>query len=342
MVLLTPNGLPQRMQQNGCSSLRTRARGRGGAEVELRLQRDDLLGAGRLAQPALHAGVLGEAQHRPLGIVGERAGRAGRDAGEAQRAAGDVDLHRSERRALGQRHHIDRRRRGAVQLAQRDTQHAALGAGRQEARRARRRTACGAIARSAAPSASGSSVSMVATRPPPKPRPRRIGSASAMVRVKPGDVVARPRAQQEAHRRGAVGEGRGDGLEAHLRHLVDGERQHVGGQAVAEARQRIDQRRAVRIVVQQHDRALAAGIAIGGQQRAQLAHQGIGRRQRIGRRAGRADGGALAAAGADLGVDRHVVAGRRDGAGRDTDRGSACSRRCASANARTGRRVKAM
>ena len=42
--------------------------GRGGAEVDLRLEADDLLRAGRLAQPALHAGVLGEAQHRPLGV----------------------------------------------------------------------------------------------------------------------------------------------------------------------------------------------------------------------------------------------------------------------------------
>src|SRR6185312_5710915 len=42
----------------------------GGAEVDLRLERDDLLRTDRLAQPALHAGVLGEAQRRPLRIVG--------------------------------------------------------------------------------------------------------------------------------------------------------------------------------------------------------------------------------------------------------------------------------
>ena len=73
IVLLTPNGLPQRMQANGSSSLSTRARRGGGAEIELRLERDDLLRAGRLAQPALHAGVLGKAQHRPLGIVADSA-----------------------------------------------------------------------------------------------------------------------------------------------------------------------------------------------------------------------------------------------------------------------------
>src|SRR5688572_31558717 len=41
----------------------------GGAEIELRRQRDDLLRAGRLAQPALYAGVLGETQRRLLRIV---------------------------------------------------------------------------------------------------------------------------------------------------------------------------------------------------------------------------------------------------------------------------------
>src|SRR6185437_2249296 len=40
-------------------------RGRG-AEVDLRLQRDDFFRAGRLAQPALHAGVLGKPQGRPF------------------------------------------------------------------------------------------------------------------------------------------------------------------------------------------------------------------------------------------------------------------------------------
>src|SRR5262249_2668387 len=52
------------------------ARGRG-AEIELRPERDYFLRARGLAQPALHAGVLGEAQLRPLRIVADRAGRAG-------------------------------------------------------------------------------------------------------------------------------------------------------------------------------------------------------------------------------------------------------------------------
>src|SRR5215510_974216 len=77
----------------------TRQCGRG-AEIDLRLERDHLLGTGRLAETALHAGVLGKLQGRLVRIVTERAGRAGRHAGEAERAAGNVDIDRAERRAL--------------------------------------------------------------------------------------------------------------------------------------------------------------------------------------------------------------------------------------------------
>ncbi len=133
IVLFTPNGLPQRMQQNGCSSLRTRADAVAARKSSCGFERDHLLRAGRLAQPALHAGILGEPQQGALRIVGERTGRARRHAGKAQRAARDVELDRAEGRALGQRQHVDRLRCGAVQLAQGEAQHAALGALRQEA-----------------------------------------------------------------------------------------------------------------------------------------------------------------------------------------------------------------
>ena len=78
-----------------------------------------------------------------------------------------------------------------------------------------------------------------------------------------GDIVARLGAHEEAQRRRPIGERGRDRLEPDLRHLVDGERQHVRRQAVAVARERVDQRRAVRLVVQQHDRARAAGLAVG-------------------------------------------------------------------------------
>ena len=136
MVLLTPNGLLQRMQANGSSSLSTRAAAVAARKSICGLERDDLLRAGRLAQPALHAGVLGEAQHRPFGVRRQRAGRAGRHAGEAQRAALDIELDRAERRAFGQRHDVERRGRRAMQFAKRQPQHVALAADRREARRA--------------------------------------------------------------------------------------------------------------------------------------------------------------------------------------------------------------
>ena len=82
----------------------------------------------------------------------------------------------------------------------------------------------------------------------------------------------------------------------------------------------------------------AAGLAIGGEQRAQLAHQRVGRRQRVGRGAGRAGGGALAAAGADLRIDRDMIAGGRDRAGRAEVEAAVAADDLASANARRDRR----
>src|ERR1700716_423018 len=73
-------------------------------EIEPRLQRDDVLGTGRLAKPALHAEAFGEAQHGTIGIVRQRGGRAGGDAGMAERAALDVDVDAAERRSRRQRH----------------------------------------------------------------------------------------------------------------------------------------------------------------------------------------------------------------------------------------------
>src|SRR5215216_2260789 len=55
-----------------------------GLEVETWLDGDDLLGAGGFAEPALHAEAFGEAQHRTIGVIGQRSGRAGSDACMAQ------------------------------------------------------------------------------------------------------------------------------------------------------------------------------------------------------------------------------------------------------------------
>src|SRR5262249_45905793 len=63
-----------------------------GAEIELRPQRDNFLRTRGFAQSALYASIFHKAQHRPLGVVAERAGRTGRHAGEAERAALDLDI----------------------------------------------------------------------------------------------------------------------------------------------------------------------------------------------------------------------------------------------------------
>ena len=161
---------------------------------------------------------------------------------------------------------------------------------------------------------SGSSVSIVATRVSPKPRPARIGSARAIVPVESGHVMPWPGAQKEAHRHRSVGKHGGDGLEADLGDLVDGERKDIGGEPVTVPRQRIDQWPAVRLIMQEYDRALPAGFAVRRQKRAQLAHQRFSRWQGIRGSARGTDRGTLAAARADQGIDGHMIAGRRDGA----------------------------
>ena len=128
------------------------------------------------------------------------------------------------------------------------------------------------------------------------------------------DVVARLAAEKEPHGRGAKGEGRGDVLQADLGDLVDGKRQHIGGQPVAESGERIDQRvpcgsrEAEGSPARRPppDRRPASRAASG---------EGIGRRQRMRGRPGRADRGALTTTRADIGVDHHMIAGRCDGAG---------------------------
>ena len=254
IVLLTPNGLLQRMQQNGSSSFRTRA--------DALAARKSIWGfsvmtfSGQVAwhKPALHAGIFDKAQHRPFGVVAQCAGRTGRHAGQAQRAAANVDLDRAERRSFRQRDDVDGGRSGAVKFAQRKAQHVPLSARSAGSLPDAAPTALAEWLATPLTAESGSSVSMVAIRPAPKPRPSRIGSASAIVRIKPvTSWRGRARSRSRIASR-AIGKGGGDALQSDLRDLVDRERQDMRRQPVAEPRQRVDQRRAVGIIVQQHDR----------------------------------------------------------------------------------------
>jgi len=59
----------------------------------------NFLGQVALHKPALHAGVPAT-QQRPVLIVDNAAGRAGRHGGEAERAALDIERNGAERRAF--------------------------------------------------------------------------------------------------------------------------------------------------------------------------------------------------------------------------------------------------
>ena len=181
------------MQWNGSSCLSTLARASAARKSSCGVERDHLFRARRLAQSALHAGVFGEPQRRALRIVAERAGRAGGNAGEAERAAFDIDRDGAEWRAGRQRDHVGRRGRGVVQFAQRLAHARRVWADRREPRR---RRGCRGQGRDRATTPRRARTDRRSrwspTRSPVKPSPRRIGSASANVFVKPGDIVPRP------------------------------------------------------------------------------------------------------------------------------------------------------
>src|SRR3954447_19609241 len=113
-------------------------RGRG-AEIDLGLQGDDLFRTGHLAEPALHAGVLDKAQHRPLRVIPQRAGRTCRHAGQAKRAVTRIDFDRPEWRPLWERDNVDGIVSRTMKFAQGESQHFAPTPRRLKACRPRRR-----------------------------------------------------------------------------------------------------------------------------------------------------------------------------------------------------------
>ena len=121
IVLLTPNGLLQRMQSAGSSSLMIRVRAVAAVKSICGDQRDHFFRAGALAKAALHAGILDKFERRTFGIVEQRAGGTHRDASQAQRASVHIDADRAERCAFGQGNHVGRRRRCAVQFTKGET-----------------------------------------------------------------------------------------------------------------------------------------------------------------------------------------------------------------------------
>ena len=225
----------------------------------------------------------------------------------AQRAAVDIQLHGAERSARRQRHDIDRRGGGEVKLAKSRLEHAAFRAPRHKAGGLLRGDAArGGIQH-------GAQLVRIVGLDDLNDAGAETQRANDAIRgfdraAKCRDVVAGFCARQQRDAAAAIGKDGGDEFRTELRHFVDAQRQHIGRQALAEPRQRIDDVLAVLAVVKQDDGVASAGLAVGLQQRPQPPHQGVRARQRIGCRAGRAYGSAGAAAGADIGVDRDGVA----------------------------------
>ena len=127
-----------------------------------------------------------------------------------------------------------------MQFAQRKPQHVALGADRLE--RGRTRRAVGRRDRAQRLAERERIVGLDrrdAARAEAEAGQDRLGERDRPVQAR--DVVARLGAGEKAQARCAIGERGRDRLEPDLRHLVDGERQHVRRQSVAVARERLDQ-----------------------------------------------------------------------------------------------------
>ncbi len=252
MVLLTPNGLPQRMQQNGGSSLRMR-----GEAVATRKSSCGLSVMTFSGQVALHSPHCTQASS-PKRSIGCSALSVSAPVGHAETQA---------RQSVQPATSISTAPNGASSGSA--TTSTGAGAARCSSRSAMRRTprlppvgrkvagrgdgGIGGMARRAAPRASGSSVSMVPTRSASEAEPMqdRLGQRQGAPQAR--HVMARTRAQQEAHGAGAVGERRGDCFETDLCDLVDGDRQNAGmaarrcaGPAHRSARHRAPHRAAAR------------------------------------------------------------------------------------------------
>ena len=186
IVLLTPNGLSQRMQWNGSSSLSTRA-----LAVAARKSSCGVSVITFSGQVALHSPHCTQASSakRSIGRSGlSLSAPVGQADTQARQSVQPSTLISTAPNGApcGQRDDIDRGRRGALQLAQREP----------HARRACRPTGrklagCGAAAgrsdraQRVAERDPDRRSRWSAARPAPKPRPARIGSASASVRVRP-------------------------------------------------------------------------------------------------------------------------------------------------------------
>ena len=224
--------------------------------------------------------------------------------------------------------------RNPLQLAQREPQHVALHR-RPERSPPASRPGRPDEPRSRAPSSSGSSVSIEDKRDPSRSQVQqefvqRARTFAASRQCHAAAVPAPAITLRDAPKANAAAI---VSIPTCVTSLT-ARRQRIGRQPITMARQRVDKVGAVLAVVQQHDRIVAAGLAIGRKQRPHLAHQRVGGRHRVTGRAGRAGGSALPAPGTQMRVDaaRDRPRARWRLLGRDQD--SDGSRRSSSANAR--------
>ena len=254
IVLLTPNGLPQRMQANGSSCLSTRA-----AAVAARKSSCGTSVITFSGQVALHSPHCTQASSEKRSI--------GRSGSSPSAPVGQADT--QARQSVQPATSISTAPNGAP--AGSATTSTGAGAARCSSRSASRSTSRlppdrprSSPAAAPAPPARSRAASRRAhrdrrsrswRRDRRRNRGRRGSARQARASCRRPVTSWRgfARSSKRSARR-AIGERRRDRFEADLRHLVDRERQHVRRQAVAEARQRVDQRRAVRVVVDEHDR----------------------------------------------------------------------------------------
>ena len=289
-------------------------------QPQARLELQRVFGAGLDAQPALHAVLLDEAQLRPVGVVGQRAGRAGAHARQAQRALLRVDhqaapgrARRRQRQRLGQ---PAGQRRHRQQMVERQLQRAAFlglrhGLGR--AGHAHRR-------RSAQRQVQRRQVARVAHVD--RAQMRAAETQAGHQRLAHRHLLGQCRAvlgrlfvgHQHPDLAGALRQRHQPQVQADAGGVPHGHRQHPRRQAVhasvgaGGAAQRVDQALARAFAVDQQGRVLATGAPIAGQQRAHAPTLVLRAGRRETQCAAGAHGGAGTAAHAQVGVDDDAAA----------------------------------
>jgi len=232
-ICFVPKGFPQEMQWKGCVSLSNARLPDRGREQQARPERDGVLGTGALAQAALHAIALEEAQHRRLGAVHERGLGAGARATTGTGCTSPCrpqPRHRAlPRRARSRRRALGRASRGARPRIRRpcacrsNSAKVAAAAGTAAgARETNASTACvssplsmNAKWRPAYPARKRSTGRARSARrgsgstpaPPSRPRARPPGSRRARARPAAGRCRRSPRATIRAGSRAPAGRG---------------------------------------------------------------------------------------------------------------------------------------